>query len=477
MIPLSLAEVAAAVDGTLVGGDPATLVTGSVEFDSRKVMTGGLFAAFAGEKADGHDFAQQAVAAGAAAVLGTRRTAAPTIVVDDTLTALGRLARVVVDRLPELTIVGITGSSGKTSTKDMVVSVLARCGPTVGPPGSFNNELGLPHTVLAADENTRFLVLEMGSRGPGHITYLCGIAPPDIAVVINVGVAHIGEFGSVEAIGQAKAELVRALRADGVAVLNADDERVRAMAAQTGAAVVLAGEAADAAVRAEQVVLDDRGRASYTLSTPDGQAPVRLRMSGRHQVGNTLLAAAVAWVAGSGRRAGTASRSAGLPVEEIAEAVSGLTPVSTRRMDVFDRPDGVTVIDDSYNANPASTEVALRALVAIGTGRRRVAVLGYLAELGDQEQAGHVQVGRVAAELGVDRLVVVGAAAAPIHDGAVAVPNWGGESVVVSDQDAAVDWLRASLRPGDVVLVKGSRYRTWTVADTLRGEDLTAVPR
>jgi UDP-N-acetylmuramoyl-tripeptide--D-alanyl-D-alanine ligase len=462
MIPMSLAEIAAAVDGTLVGGDPATRITGSVEFDSRKVATGGLFAAFVGEKADGHDFAEQAMAAGAAAVLGTRATAAPTIVVADTRDAMGRLARVVVDRLPELTIVGITGSSGKTSTKDMIVSLLARVGPTVGPPGSFNNELGLPHTVLKADAQTRFLVLEMGARGGGHISYLCDIAPPRIAVEINVGVAHIGEFGSVEAIATAKAELVQALPADGIAVLNADDERVRAMAALTPATVVLAGEAGDAAVRAEDVTLDERGRGTYTLSTPDGRAPVQLRVAGRHQVGNSLLAAAVA-------------RSAGLPLPELAAALSDFTPASTRRMDVFDRPDGVTVIDDSYNANPASTSAALQALVAIGDGRRRVAVLGYLAELGAQEQEGHRQVGRVAAELGVDRLVVVGAQAAPIHDGAVAVPNWGGESVVVSDQDAAVAWLRDALRPGDVVLVKGSRYRTWTVADALRGEDLRLV--
>jgi UDP-N-acetylmuramoyl-tripeptide--D-alanyl-D-alanine ligase len=458
MIPLSLAQIVEAVDGELVGGDPRTVVTGSVEFDSRKVGPGGLFVAFAGANVDGHSFAEQAMAAGAVAVLGTRATTAPTIVVGDTLAAMGRLARAAVDRLPDLKIIGVTGSSGKTSTKDMIVGLLSQLGPTVGPPGSFNNELGLPHTVLTADPGTRYLVLEMGARGPGHISYLCGIAPPQVAVVVNVGVAHIGEFGSVEAIAAAKSELVRALPALGLAVLNADDERVRGMAALTPASVALAGEAADATFRADEVSLDDRGRASYTLSTPDGQALVRLRVSGHHQVGNSLLAAAVA-------------RWAGMAPAELGEALSRLAPASTRRMDVFDRPDGVTVIDDSYNANPASTTAALRALAAIGTGRRRVAVLGYLAELGEQEREGHAQVGRVAAELGVDRLVVVGAEAAPIHDGAAAVANWGGESVVVSDQDAAVAWLRSSLRPGDVVLVKGSRYRTWVVADTLRSED------
>jgi UDP-N-acetylmuramoyl-tripeptide--D-alanyl-D-alanine ligase len=462
MIPMSLAEIAAAVGGQLVDGDPGACVTGSVEFDSRKVTPGGLFAAFVGEMVDGHEFAEPARAAGAVAVLGTRPTPVPTIVVPDTLAALGRLARAVVDRLPALTIVGVTGSSGKTSTKDIIVSLLSQLGLTVGPPGSFNNELGLPHTVLRVDDQTRYLVLEMGARGEGHIRYLCDIAPPRIAVEVNVGVAHIGEFGSVDAIARAKAELVQALPPDGIAVLNADDERVRAMAASTVASVVLAGEAADATVRAEQVALDERGRATYTLSTPDGRAPVQLRVAGRHQVGNSLLAAAVA-------------RAAGLPLPDLAAALSQVTAASTRRMDVFDRPDGVTVIDDSYNANPASTSAALRALAAIGAGRRRLAVLGYLAELGEQEQEGHRQVGHMAAELGVDRLVVVGAQAAPIHDGAVAVPNWGGESVVVSDQDAAVAWLREALRPGDVVLVKGSRYRTWAVADALRDEDLIGL--
>jgi UDP-N-acetylmuramoyl-tripeptide--D-alanyl-D-alanine ligase len=455
VIPLTLAEIAMAVEGRLVGGDPATVVTGPVEFDSRQVGPGGLFVAFVGERVDGHDFAGAAVAAGAVAVLGTRPVAAPTIVVSDPRQALGALARASVDRLPGLRIVAVTGSSGKTSTKDLLGQLLARLGPTVVAAGSFNNELGLPHTVLRADAKTRFLVLEMGARGPGHLTYLCGIAPPDVGVVVNVGVAHIGEFGSVEAIAAAKTELVRALAADGLAVLNADDERVRAMAPHTDAEVLLVGEAEDAAVRAEKIRLDERGRASFRLLTADGSTAVELAVSGRHQVANALLAAAVA-------------HREGMPLADLGLALGQCRAVSTRRMDVFDRTDGVTVIDDSYNANPASTAAALHALAAIGAGRRRVAVLGYLAELGAQERAGHEQVGRLAAELGVDRVVVVGSAAAPIGDGAAAVAGWGGVSVQVTDQEAAVALLRAELRPGDVVLVKGSRYRTWQVADALR---------
>ncbi|GFJ88343.1 hypothetical protein Prum_019850 [Phytohabitans rumicis] len=226
------------------------------------------------------------------------------------------------------------------------------------------------------------------------------------------------------------------------------------MAARTSARVVLAGEAPDASVRASSVVLT-AGRASYTLVTPQGEAPVRLGIAGRHQVGNSLLAAAVAL-------------ECGLPFKELADALSELRVVSARRMDVFDRADGVTVIDDSYNANPASMAAALRALAATGAGRRTVAVLGYMAELGAYERDGHEEVGRLTAELGVDRLVVVGEPAAPIHEGASAVATWGGESVLVTDQGAAVAVLRRELRPGDVVLVKGSRYRTWDVVDALR---------
>jgi UDP-N-acetylmuramoyl-tripeptide--D-alanyl-D-alanine ligase len=456
MIELTLAEIASAVDGRLVAAPESARVTGGVEFDSRKVGPGGLFVAFPGERADGHDFAAAAVAAGAVAVLGTRAVdGVPTVLVADALTAMGRLARAVVDRLPELTVVGLTGSSGKTTTKDQVAQLVARLGPTVAPAGTFNNELGHPYTALQADAQTRFLVLEMGARGLGHIRYLCEVAPPRIGVVLNVGVAHIGEFGSVEGIAAAKGELVEALPADGLAVLNADDARVRAMAARTAARVVLVGESDDADVRAADVRLDERGRAAYTLVTPEGTAAVRLSIAGRHQVANTLAATAVA-------------RELAMPVAELAAALGELRLVSTRRMDVFDRSDGVTVIDDSYNANPASTGAALRALVAMAPGRRTIAVLGYLAELGGYEREGHEEVGRLAAQLGVDRLIVVGDAAAPIHDGARSEATWGGESVLVTEQSEAIAALRALLRAGDVVLVKGSRYRTWEVADALR---------
>ncbi|WP_370318330.1 UDP-N-acetylmuramoyl-tripeptide--D-alanyl-D-alanine ligase [Actinoplanes sp. ATCC 53533] len=454
---MTLDEIAAITAGRLVNADPAATVTGQVEYDTRALRPGGLFVAFAGERVDGHDFAANAVAAGAVGVLGSRDTGQPGIVVDDPLAALAALAAVVVRRLPELTIVGVTGSSGKTTTKDLIGQLLAHLGETVALPGSLNNELGFPYTVLKAGTSTRFLVLEMGARAVGHIRFLTDMVGPRIGVVLNVGAAHIGKFGSVEGTARAKGELVEGLGEDGAAVLNADDPLVAAMASRTVARVVLVGESAEAAVRAADVTLDGRGRAAYTLLTPAGSAPVRLAVTGRHQVGNSLAAAAVALEAGMAPAA-------------VAAALGTVGIVSERRMDVFDTKQGVTVIDDSYNANTSSTIAALRALAVLGQGRRTTAVLGYMAELGEFEISGHEEVGRLAAELGVDRLIAVAENAAPILDGAATVPAWKGEAVFAADQAAAIAVLRGDLRPGDVVLVKASRYRTWEVADALRAD-------
>ncbi|MEV0129996.1 UDP-N-acetylmuramoyl-tripeptide--D-alanyl-D-alanine ligase [Dactylosporangium sp. NPDC050688] len=462
MIPFTVAEITAAVGGTLHAADgtvAAAVVDGPVEYDSRKVAPGGLFVAFAGAKVDAHEFAAKAVADGAVAVLGSRPVdGVPMIVVEDPRAALGLLARAVLERLDGLTVVAVTGSSGKTSTKDLIAALLRTTGPTVATTASENNELGTPYTVLKATAGTRYLVLEMGARGVGHLRYLCDIAPPDVSVVTNVGTSHIAEFGSLEGTTQAKGELVEALRPSGLAVLNADDPRVAGMAGRTAARVVLAGESGAAAVRATGVRDLGRGRFGFTLHVPGADpVEVRLDVAGRHQVGNALLAAAVA-------------SHAGVEPAAIAAGLGDLEGLSTRRMDVFDRADDVTVIDDSYNANPASMAAALRALVAVAGGRRMIAVLGYMAELGEYERTGHEEVGRLAAELGVDRLVAVGEQAAPILHGASVVASWGGDPVLVTDQEAAVALLRDELRPRDVVLVKGSRYRTWDIADALRAE-------
>ncbi|MEV0648666.1 UDP-N-acetylmuramoyl-tripeptide--D-alanyl-D-alanine ligase [Phytomonospora sp. NPDC050363] len=455
MIALTLTEIATAVGGELHGAaDPSATITGPVEHDSRKVAEGGLFVAITGERSDGHDFAQGAIADGALAVLGTRRVeGVPMILVDDPVVALGKLARAVVDRLDGLTIVAITGSQGKTSTKDLVAQMCARLGPTVANQGNLNNELGYPYTVLRADETTRYLVVESSARAIGDIAYLSRIAPPDVAVVLNVGIAHMGTFGSLDNIAVAKGELIEALPAEGLAVLNADDPFVSAMAPRTKARVRTVGMSEGAGLRAVGVVLDGAGRASFELTGTEGTAAVRLGLSGAHMVGNALSAAAVAL-------------ELGMPFADLPVALGELRVASERRMDVFDRVDGVTVIDDSYNANPDSMAAAIRALAAIGEGRRRIAVLGYMAELAEGELECHTAVGNQAADAGVSLLISVQDIAAPISDAAAAR---GVEAVNVPDQEAAIAKLSGELRPGDVVLVKGSRYRTWIVADELRG--------
>ncbi|MGW3725563.1 UDP-N-acetylmuramoyl-tripeptide--D-alanyl-D-alanine ligase [Streptomyces sp. NPDC000851] len=445
MIALSLAEIAEVVGGqTYDIPDPSVQVTGPVVRDSREVEPGSLFAAFVGERVDGHDYAGGVIEAGAAAILGSRPVGVPAIVVDDVQTALGALARHVVRKLGT-TLVALTGSAGKTSTKDLIAQVLQRKAPTVWTPGSFNNEIGLPLTALSATEETRFLVLEMGARGIGHIRYLTGLTPPHIGLVLNVGTAHIGEFGGREQIAQAKGELVEALPEEGAAILNADDPLVRAMASRTKAKVILFGEADEADVRAENVHLTDTGQPSFTLRTPSGCSDVTMRLYGEHHVSNALAAAAVA-------------HELGMSAEEIATALSEAGSLSRWRMEVTERPDGVTVVNDAYNANPESMRAALRALVAMGKGRRTWAVLGKMAELGDEALAEHDAVGRLAVRLNVSKLVAVGGREASwLQLGAYNEGSWGEESVHVSDAQAAVDLLRSELRPGDVVLVKASR--------------------
>ncbi|MFB8171150.1 UDP-N-acetylmuramoyl-tripeptide--D-alanyl-D-alanine ligase [Kitasatospora purpeofusca] len=448
MIALTLAEVAAAVGGTLTDADPDALVTAPVEVDSRKVRPGGLFAAFVGEHVDGHDYADRALAAGAVAVLASRPVGGPTVLVDSVVDALGKLARAVVGRA-DAAVVALTGSAGKTSTKDLIAQLLQRLGDTVYPPGSLNNEIGHPMTALRVEDTTRHLVLEMGARHKGDIEYLTSITPPRIGLVLNVGTAHVGEFGSQEAIAEAKGELVEALPAEGVAILNADDRLVRAMAFRTKARVVYFGESAEADVRARDVRLDSTGRPSFTLSTPAGSAPVQLRLYGEHHVSNALAAAAVA-------------TELGMTVDDTAEALSEAGALSRWRMEVVDRADGVTVVNDAYNANPDSMRAALRALISIGgrgpERRRTWAVLGEMRELGEDSLAEHDAIGRLAVRLDVTKLVAVGGReAACMELGARNEGSWGEESVLVSDADAAVELLRSQLRPGDVVLVKASR--------------------
>jgi len=448
VIPLSLARIARITGGQLCHADPAALVSGEVVIDSRRAGPGGLFAAVAGERSDGHDFAAAAVAAGATAVLATRPVPVPSVLVADVPAALAALARAVVDALPAARIAGITGSSGKTSTKDLAAQLVERLGPTIAPAGSFNNEFGHPLTVLRADASTRYLVLELSARGLGHITYLCRVAPPRYGLVLNVGHAHAGEFGGLDQVARAKGELPEALPADGVAILNADDPRVLAMAARTQARVVTFGiEAGGAAVRAADIRLDELGRPSFTLLTPEGSAPVTLRLHGAHNVPNALAAAALA-------------RELGLGLDGIADGLSAAVARSRWRMEVHERADGVTVINDAYNANPESVRAALDALAHLAQGSRGFAVLGHMAELGGTSRSSHEDIGEYAARMSDSRLaalIAVGEEAAPLLGGARRVRSWPGEALAAPDGAAALELLANRLKPRDVVLVKASR--------------------
>ena len=474
MIDLTVAQIADIVGGRIVDITPAEAasrrIAGSGGFGARAVPPGGLFLALPGARSDGHDCAVGAVRDGAAAVLAARPVGVPAIVVPpapaadaqsgvlehDTdgagaavLAALAKLAAAVAAELAAggMTIVGVTGSSGKTSTKDLIAAVLRPLGDVVAPPGSFNNELGLPWTVLRATRDTDYLVLEMSARHPGNIAALAAIARPSIAVVLNVGTAHLGEFGSRDAIAATKSELVQALPSTGVAILNADDPAVAAMAALTAARLVRVGRAENADVGSSEVELDELARPRFTIRTSAGDVGVRLAVHGEHQVSNALCAAAVALECGAS-------------LTQVRDSLGGAQASSRRRMEVHSRADGVTVINDAYNANPDSMRAGLQALavMARGRGQRSWAVLGEMGELGEESVIEHDRVGRLAVRLDISRLVVVGTGRpmSAMHHGAVMEGSWGSESTMVPDAEAAIDLLRSELRPGDVVLVKAS---------------------
>ena len=490
MIPLTLAEIAQITGGELVDVDnPDTRVTGFVEFDSRKITPGGLFLALPGARVDGHDYARTATDGGAVVVLAARPVGVPAIVVKPAgrsdsnadiyahdadgsaaavVAALAALAHGVVTRLPELTVVGITGSAGKTSTKDLVASVLRQAGETVAPPGSFNNEIGHPYTALRCDADTRFLVAEMSARGIGHIAHLAESVPPHIGVVLNVGSAHLGEFGSRENIAQAKGELIESLPADGVAVLNADDPFVAAMAPRTRARVVTYSAMGRADLWAENIRLDDVARATFTLHAGAQQAAVTLQVFGEHQVSNALAAAAV-------------GLEAGLSLNQVARGLSEHTNASAHRMDVQTRADGVTIINDAYNANPDSMKAGIAALAYTAAARRHaraIAVLGEMGELGPDAEESHRQLGEQLGRYRVDHLIVMGDNP---NSRAMATEarNRGITTEIAHDVDEATHLVDTVLRtrpleygepgnPGDVVLVKASNaVGLWRVAEQL----------
>jgi UDP-N-acetylmuramoyl-tripeptide--D-alanyl-D-alanine ligase len=453
MIALTLAQIATIVDGELrlVGGDTRdTVVDGAVDTDSRQIVPGGIFVAKPGETTDGHLFVPAAVAAGAVLALVERPVdvAVSQIVVTDVVHALAELAREVVARVRArggLRIVGITGSNGKTTTKNLLARVLVDEGETVAPRASFNNEVGAPLTMLRVRDSTRFLVSEFGASGPGEIARLAGLVEPDVSVVLMVGLAHAGGFGGIQATFAAKSELVRAMRPGGTAVLNADDARVTAMAplaAERAGSVRWFGLSSTAAVRAEDVEVDADG--TRCVVYVDGERlPLRLRVLGAHHVMNALAAIAAATTLGV-RPSDAVAR---LETVELAERWR-MQPLGSER---------VRIINDAYNASPDSMAAALRTLAQIVTpGQRTVAVLGAMSELGEFAGDEHDRVGELAVRLRIQRIVIVGADARRMFLAAVGEGSWDGEPVFFATADEAYDYLMTELRDGDRVLVKSS---------------------
>jgi UDP-N-acetylmuramoyl-tripeptide--D-alanyl-D-alanine ligase len=457
VIPFTLEELVGVTGGRLVGGDPAAAVSG-VAVDSRAVAPGDLFVALPGSRTDGSLFAAAALQAGAAATMAQPGAvfAGPRVEVPDPLAALAALGTAVRDR-SAARVVAVTGSNGKTTTKDLLAAVLGTRLRTVANRASFNNEVGLPLTLTRIEPDTQAVVVEMGARGPGHVAALARLARPDVGVVLNVGESHLGLFGSREAIAKAKGELVEALAADGSVVLNADDPQVAAMAERTVAQAVLFGLGPSAIVRADGVELDGDGRARFRLTTPAGTAQAHLPAPGEHLVSCALAAAGAAHVLGLG--------------PEDAAAGLARASLSPMRMQVRRRRDGLTVVNDAYNANPSSVAAALKTLAALGRpGGRTVAVLGEMAELGDAAAQEHDRVGRLATRLGIDRLVGVGELGRVMVNAARMEGMWPEEAQTVADTQAAVALLVPTLGPADVVLVKASRVVALdAVAEALLG--------
>jgi UDP-N-acetylmuramoyl-tripeptide--D-alanyl-D-alanine ligase len=451
MIDLTLTEIAAATNGRLLAGSAHAdlVVSGVADTDSRLITPGDIFVAKPGEETDGHLFAEAAVANGAALLIVERElpVAVPQILVEDSVTALGALATEVIRRVRShgvLRIVGITGSNGKTTTKNLLAAVLERVGETVSPKASFNNEVGAPITMLRVTDSTRFLVAEMGASGIGEIARLIRMAKPDIGVVLKVGLAHAGEFGGIEATVTAKTEMVSDLLPDDVAILNLDDARVAGMADATRARVLWFGLDDRAAVRATDVVATASGTA-FTLHLPDGSsAPVSFKVLGEHHVMNALAAAA-------------AAHELGVPIGVVVDALESVSRAERWRMEPLGGRDGVSIINDAYNASPDSMSAAIRTLAQIGAERgRTMAVLGAMSELGDWAGEEHDRIGLQVVRLGIGRLVVVGPEARRMHITAINEGSWDGESVYFPTADEAFDYLSTEIAAGDTVLVKSS---------------------
>jgi UDP-N-acetylmuramoyl-tripeptide--D-alanyl-D-alanine ligase len=443
---LTADEIARITGGAVVGGTGAVRAT-SYAIDSRVLEPGACFVALEAER-DGHEFVTDAFARGATVALVARDgfggdAAGPGVVrVADGLEALARLGAAARDRLSGATVVGITGSAGKTGTKDLVAAAASPTLRVHASPGSFNNEAGLPLTLLGAPGDTELIALEMGARAPGDIAALCAIARPNVGVITNIGMAHAGPLGGRDGVARVKGELLEALRAGDLAVLDADDPKTPDLVARTAARVVLVSAAGNVAavVRAGPVELDAELHPSFLLETPWGSGAVQLTLRGEHQVVNAALAATVAL-------------ERGVPFDAVVAGLATAQPAPWR-MEVVRAASGLLVLDDSYNANPASMAAALRALARLDVSGRRVAVLGDMRELGGNSAREHTAIGELVADLSVDVLVAVGPETAPM---AAAARERGIDTLDAPDATAALAAVAARVDPHDAVLVKGSR--------------------
>jgi UDP-N-acetylmuramoyl-tripeptide--D-alanyl-D-alanine ligase len=463
MFDLSLGQICDIVGGKLFG-DSSIRISG-VSIDSRTSSPGDLFAAIVGERVDGHDFAAQALENGASALLVSRSLPGDHVLLpaspdalDPAVHAIAKISAHIRTLMRGVEVIGITGSSGKTSTKDMIGQILSHAGVTHAPAGSQNNELGLPLTLLSAPRDVKYLVTEMGMRGLGHISHLCNLAQPTIGVITNVGQAHIGEVGSIEGIAKAKSELVNAIPASGVVVLNADDDRVMAMRTLTEATIFTYGLSKAADVRAENLHLTSSGSYTFDLVYRGQKVTTSIPILGEHNVLNALAAAAV-------------GLSVGMEVEVISRALTTLKQMSKWRMEVHQLPGNVTIINDAYNANPESMTAALETLIEIPATGNTFAILGKMHELGEASDAIHVQVANLATRLGVTNVIAVGESAK-----SYGLPGLVGsskdrelpdresqKSVWLTDFASACDYIVKEVKSGDILLFKASRAEQFEV--------------
>jgi len=450
MIAISLQEISEAIGAKLIG-DGTVVISGSVETDSRLIKAGSLFVAKPGEVTDGHEFVSSAIANGAVALIVEHEVTStvPQLVVKDSVHALGLLAKHVVAKvkaLGQLKVIGVTGSNGKTTTKNMLREVLSTKGKTIAPEESFNNEVGAPYSMLKIDEQTKFLVVEMGAGGPGTIKYLAQMCEPDIGIELKVGLAHAGEFGGIEATENIKAELVEELAPTGIALLNFDDERVMNMATRTKAKALTFGLGQDSDYSASDVAISLSGT-SFGFSAPDGtKSKVNLHILGEHHVYNALAALATGEILGVDRK-------------EAIQAIESMKLAEKWRMELGVAESGLTVINDAYNASPDSMRAALQTLAQLGriSGKKTVAVMGEMAELGEFSAHEHDAIGRIAVRLNLGQVVVVGKAAKLIHMGASQEGSWDGESQYFDEISNALAYLREMLTGDEIVLVKSSK--------------------